>query len=335
MKKVLIPLALLLLLPVNALLAQQEDPGYTFEEYSYYQKAVKETDLDKKEEALFEFMSKFPEQKNLMPYVMAEFQKLFNARMQKQQYDQVISAANKLLQQRPNETVALNGLAMAYFQKKDYANYLKYAEILFQKSPNPTLAYYMDDAALNIKDTARAEKYLPQVERGGTLLMKIDLISRLFKLYVAENNVAEAITKGQKLIALLEANPNAPSDFKGGNWNTYKNNLLQSSYDFLANHYIANKDYAGALPYLQRLIGLNPKDAALHFRMGMAFWLNGKASMAAPELAMAVVLNDDKVSPRAEKQLKELLQKSGNEGQALTDKFNELVADARTKLNLP
>jgi tetratricopeptide (TPR) repeat protein len=270
-----------------------------------------------------------------MPYVMGEFQKLFNARLQKKQYDQIISAANKLLQSRPNETVAFSGLAMAYFQKKDYGNYLKYAEILYQKDPNPTLAYYMDDAAINIKDSSRAEKYLTPVERGGTLLMKIDLISRLYKLYVAENNTSEAINKAEKLIALLEANPSPPNDFKGGNWNTYKNNILQSCYDFMASHYISNKDYGKALAFLQRLSNMNPKDASLHFRMGMAFWLNGKASMAAPELAMAVVLEDGTISPRAEKQLKELLQRSGNEGQALTDKYNQLIDDAKTRLNIP
>jgi len=334
-KKMILPILILVLSMTSLMIYAQEDPGYTFEEYSYYQKAQKETDLNKKEAALFEFLQKFPDQNKLMPYIIGEFQKLFNARIQKKQYNKVISAANKLLKIRKNEIVAYNGLATASYQKKDFPSYVKYAEIIYKQKPSPTLAYYISDAAITAKDYTRAEKYLSSVSKGGTLLMKIDLVTKLFKSYMMQKNTQGATGKAKKLITLFEKNPNKPTDFKGGNWGTYKNNILKSCYDFLAKHCMEKQNYAGAIAAFLKLMALNNNDASLHLRLGMAYWLDGKATMAAPELAMSVALNDDNISPKAEAQLRKMLEKNELTGKALEDKYKELLDDAKLKLNLP
>lgn len=328
MKKSIFLLVLLSSIFLTFILADaQESPGYSYEEYSYYTKAQKEKDLDKKDAALFEFMEKYPDSK-LMPYIMAEFQKYFTARIQNKQFDKAIADAKKLLSIRKDEPVAINTLAAAYYQKKDYSEYLQYAEMIYAKNPTPQLAYYMADAALNIGDIAKAEKYTSAVERTGTLVMKVDLNYKLYLYYRRNKNDNKTLEQAQTLANLLRG-ATRPADFKG-DWDKYRTSILLPVLGTLGTHYMQVKDFNQAIPTFQQLLSMNNKDAVSHFYLGLAYWFNKQATKAAPEFAKAIVLNVDPISQRAEDQLRKLL-KAVNQGDKEYQKF---LSDARTELGL-
>ena len=312
-------------LPPLAVMAQEESSEYTFEEYSYYDKAKKETDPAKKEADLWEFMEKFPQSK-LIPHAMAEFKNLFDMLMQQKNYDGVIAAATKLLGARPDEAVAQQALAGAYYFKQDYANYLKYSELIYAKNPATEQAYFMADAAIKINDTARAEKYYADVEKGDKPLMKVDLAFKLFTLNskVDEAKATAYATKVTELMAVTEK----PADFQG-DWAAFKMSMVNPCYGYLGNVAFKAKNFDQAAAMFGKILENNPKDAATHFYLGMALWFGKKAKEAAPEFAKAVVLNVSPVSEKANEQLHKLL-----EGAGLADKYNEYIASAKTDLGV-
>ncbi len=314
-------------LPPLAVMAQEESSEYTFEEYSYYDKAKKETDPAKKEADLFEFLEKFPQSK-LIPHAMAEFKNLFDMLMQQKKYDEAIAAANKLLAVRPDELVAHQALAGAYYFKQDYANYLKSSEIIYAKSPATEPAYYMADAAIKINDFATAEKYFADVEKGDRPLMRIDLAFKLFQAF-AKADEAKATAYAQKVIDACNATPQAPPAFQGADWNAFRVSMINPCYGYMGNVAFRAKNFDQAAVMFGKILENNPKDAATHFYLGMALWFGKKAKEAAPEFAKAVVLNVSPVSEKANEQLHKLL-----EGAGLADKYNEYITNAKTDLGL-
>jgi tetratricopeptide (TPR) repeat protein len=317
-----------MLLPTAAVFAQEEQSSdYTFEEYSYYDKAKKETDPAKKEAELFEFMDKFPESK-LNPYILAEFKNLFDALMKQKKYDQVIAIAKKVLERHPDAMVAQQGLAGAYYFKQDYADYLKASEVIYAKSPATEPAYYMADAAIKINDVARAEKYTAEVEKGDRPLMKIDLAFKLFSLFAKTNDPKTEIW-AQKLVQLCNATPDKPAAFNGGDWNAFRVSMVNPCYGYMGNAAMKASNFDRAAEMFTKILENNPKDAASHFYLGLAYWFGKKAKEAAPEFAKAVVLNAGVVSQRADEQLKKLLEQA-----QLADKYNEYIATAKTELGI-
>lgn len=312
-------------LPPLAVMAQEESSEYTFEEYSYYDKAKKETDPVKKEADLFEFMEKFPQSK-LTPHAMAEFKNLFDMLLQQKNYDATIAAANKLLTIRPDELVAHQALAGAYYFKQDFANYLKSSEIIYAKSPATEQAYFMADAAIKISDAARAEKYYADVEKGDKPLMKVDLAFKLFNFYM-KTDEAKAIAYATKVTETM-AVTEKPADFQG-DWAVFKMSMVNPCYGYLGNVAFKAKNFDQAAAMFGKILENNPKDAATHFYLGMALWFGKKAKEAAPEFAKAYVLNVSPVSEKANEQLKKLL-----EGAGLSAKYDEYVANAKTDLGL-
>lgn len=321
-------LALLcLVLPPLAVMAQEESSEYTFEEYSYYDKAKKETDPVKKEADLFEFMEKFPQSK-LIPHAMAEFKTLFDMLMQQKKYDEAIAAANKLLTMHPDELVAHQALAGAYYFKQDYANYLKYSGIIYTKNPSTEPAYYMADAAIKINDFATAEKYFADVDKGDRPLMRIDLAFKLFQAFT-KTDEAKATAFAHKVIDACNATPEAPAAFQGADWNAFRISMVNPCYDFLGNNAFKVQNYDVAAQMYTKISESFPKDATTHFKLGMAYWYGKKAKEAAPEFAKAVVLKVSPVSEKADAQLRKLLESAG-----LAAKYDEYIATAKTDLGI-
>lgn len=307
--------------------AQEENSNYTYEEYSYYTKAQKETDLAKKEAALFEFMEKFP-QSTLVPNILGEFQNYFTGQMQQKNYDAVIAAAQKLLGIRPEEQVALQALAGAYFFKQDFTNYITYGEMIYAKHPLPEPAYYLGGAAVSIGDIPKAEKYLLELEKIGTLPMRIDVTFKIYNFYFTKKDEAKAVEYAQKVVALFENNPK-PDDFQG-DWGAFELQFLNPCYGYLGNYNMTRaKNYTVAAEMFTKILQKNPKDAATHFYLGMAYWLSGKATMAAPCLAKATVLKVSPISEKAAAQLNKLLTNAG-----LAEKYEEYLTKAKVELGL-
>mgnify|MGYP001171424590 FL=1 len=316
--------ALALVLLVAVALPQEAKEEYTYEEYSYYNKAKTETDLAKKEAAIFEFLEKFPNSK-LLQYVMVEFQQYANGMIQKGGHDQVIAAAKRLQQMVPDSDVPVQSMASAYYFKQDYPNYLAQSEILYAKQPNVQMAYYMADAAIKCGDTVRAEKYLGAVEQEGALLMKVDLAYKLFGYYMGKDD-SKTVETAHKVIALLNGSE-APADFKG-DWNAFKNGTLTACYNAVGNACLKASDFTGAAETFEKVVQINPKDAAAYFYLGLSYWFGKQAKAAAPAFAKAAVLNQA-VSPKAADQLRKLL-----DGAGMAEKYDEYLATAKAELGI-
>ncbi|HOB54008.1 MAG TPA: tetratricopeptide repeat protein [Acidobacteriota bacterium] len=322
--RLILTAALALTLLVAVAVPQEAKEEYTYEEYSYYNKAKAETDLAKKEAAIFEFLEKFPHS-TLTNYVMAEFQAWANAAIQKGSHDQVIAASTRLREMVPGSDVPVQALASAYYFKQDFPNYLANSEILYAKQPNVQMAYYMADAAIKCGDTVRAEKYLGAVEQEGALLMKVDLAYKLYGYYAGKND-PKTIETAQKVIALLEGSE-APADFKG-DWAAFKNGTLAVCYSAVGNSQLKASNFTAAAETFEKVVKVNPKDAASYFYLGLSYWFGKQAKAAAPAFAKAAVLNQP-ISAKAAEQLYKLL-----EGAGLAEKYDEYIATAKTELGI-
>jgi len=317
--------AVMLCLPLSIVAQEQASSENTYEEYSYYNKAKTETDLAKKEAAVFEFIEKYPESK-LMVYLGQEFTAVVDGLLQKKEYDHAIATIQKYQTMR-NDDQAVQLLAKAYYFKQDFANYLVNCEIIYAKNPDVQMAYFMSDAAIKLPDFARAEKYLAAVEEKGNLMMKLDLAFKLFTAYQAKADAPHALASAQKVVALLE-NAEKPADFQG-DWAATRTQYLAPSYGYIGNSSLMAKNFEGAAGAFEKILGLNPKDAASYLYLGVSYWMGGKAPKAAPAFAKAVVLNNPQVSPKAEAQLKKLLETA-----QMADKYNEFLATAKADLGI-
>src|SRR6266540_3632995 len=70
--------------------AKVEEPQeeYTEEEYDAYEKAKGETDIDKRQTALFAFLEKYPQSK-LKPYIVSEYQILLFEYQKKKDFEKL------------------------------------------------------------------------------------------------------------------------------------------------------------------------------------------------------------------------------------------------------
>ena len=181
------------------------------------------------------------------------------------------------------------------------------------------------DAAIKINDTARAEKYFADVEKGDKPLMKVDLAFKLFTLYKADEAKASAYAnKVLELMAVTEK----PADFQG-DWAAFRIQMMNPCYDFLGNSAFKVQNYDVAAQMYTKISESFPKDAPTHFKLGMAYWYGKKAKEAAPEFAKAVVLKVSPVSEKADAQLRKLLESAG-----LAAKYDEYIANAKTDLGI-
>jgi len=222
--------------------------------------------LAKKEAALFEFLNRYPKS-TLMPYVMTEFRVYFDKLLKARKFDKAISSAKKLLRYRPGELAAYQALAGAYYSKKDYANYLKYGELIYKKTPSVNLAYFLACAAFDAKKLDKCESYFNVVNAKGTLLMKIDLALKLYSYYFTQKNNAKTLFYAKKVVSLFENNQK-PANFKG-DWRSYKIKFLNPCYGYIGSEYLRSKNFTQAAAVFEKILQINPHDAASYFWLGL------------------------------------------------------------------
>lgn len=317
-------LALFLCLAVYPLMAQEQEGEYTYEEYSYYNKAKTEADLAKKELALFEFLEKFPDSK-LMPHVMAEFQNYFNALVQRKSYDQAVTTAKKLLEIRKDENVAISAISSAYYLKQDWSNYAVYADMMYAKTPSGDLAYYIAAAAVDGNVAAMQDKYIPIVESNGTLPMRVVLAHKQYSKAFAAQDQTKALEYARKIDGLFTNNAK-PDNFQG-DWSAFVKQYHIPVLSWMAAAIARANDLEGAAAVYAKLVEFNPRDAGNQYRLGMIYWRAKKATQAGLPLAKAVVLNDPRISPNAERDLRELTKE-------VPDKYNEYIEAAKKELGI-
>lgn len=295
-------------LAIGPVALAQEAKQPSFEEYSYYTKAQKETDFAKKEAALFEFLEKYPDS-SLMKNVRYEFQVLFNGLFKEKQFDKAIAVANKLAEVMKEDLLPTQYLAQAYYQKGDNANFIVHAEKLYAKYPSSQSAYYLATSALAVGDYAKVDQYAGDVEaKQGGPAMLADLYFKIQQTTAGKNDDISA-KYAQKAADLLENKPTLEG-FQG-DWKAFRGHIFTQSVMYLGRRAVAADKNADAAVQFERLIKDDPKNADGYFFKGLALYAGGEAKAAAEAFARAIVLNKPTVSDNASKKLDEIISATG------------------------
>ncbi len=324
MKKILISITITFFLFSVAIFSQA---NYTRAEYDAYMKIAKATTAQAKESNILGFVNKFPKSA-LMKYVKGEIQKVFSMLLKGKNYQEMIKFGKNLLNTSLDKNIAYNFLCTGYYGSGDFKNYIVYGKKLYKLNPSPTLAYYICLASLKINDEATLEEYAGYVKANGNFQMKMDILSKLNRFYRKKGETQKALNCALEIVNVIEKS-GRPANFKG-DWNKYLHSFYMPFLRYLAVYYTKNKNYSEAIKYYNKIVKISPKNAFAHFSLGLLYWYSRKATLAAPEFAKAVVINDPKVSPKADAKLKEMLKKIKNGNK----KYQELIAQAKTSLGM-
>ncbi len=301
--------------------------NYTRAEYNAYMKIAKATTTQAKEANILAFVKKYPKSA-LMKYVKGEIQKVFSMLVKGKKYSEMVSFGKKLLNVPLNKVIPCNFLCVGCYNTGDYKDYITYGKELYSTSPSPSLAYFISLAALKVGDESTLEEYAGYVKSGGSFQMKMDILSKLNRFYLKRGENQKALNCALEIVNIIETG-GKPANFKG-DWNKYLHSFYLPFLKYLAIYYTKNKNYSEAIKYYNKIVQISPKNAFAHFSLGMLYWFSRKATLAAPEFAKAIVINDPKVSPKADAKLKEMLKKIKNGNK----KYQELVAKAKTELGI-
>ncbi len=301
--------------------------NYTRAEYDAYMKIAKAQTASAKEANILAFVKKYPKSA-LMKYVKGEIQKVFMMLLKGKNFKEMIDFGKKLLNAPIDKQIPFNFLCTGCYGCGDYRNYINYAKKVYANTPSSSLAYYISLAALKTGDESTLEEYAGYVKSSGNFQMKMDILSKLNRFYLKRGETQKALNCALEIVNVIETN-GKPANFKG-DWNKYLHSFYLPFLKYLAVYYTKNKNYSEAIKYYNKIVKISPKNAFAHFSLGLLYWFSRKATLAAPEFAKAIVINDPKVSPKADAKLKEMLKKIKNGKK----KYEELLAKAKTELGI-
>ncbi len=268
----------------------EEQEEYTEEEYDAYDKAVNETDLDKKAEALIGFMDKFPKSK-LQPHIVIAWQGLMYELQQKGAYAKLEKLSEQWMKFFPDDIQMLAYAAEAAQKLGHHKKYIDYALRIYAVKPSASLAFYITEGYEKLRDEAKhlewTHKLFGYPEFDGDFNLRMTLV----KKYGDRKDLAKAAEYSQMALKSLDA-AKKPEAITPDEWN--KNNTLvrRSCYLMIGMHRYDVDKFAEAIQAFEQALKVEKFDTPYYY-IGLSQWRLGKVEEAILSFAKAELLKGE------------------------------------------
>lgn len=317
-------LAILFSLPVPA----QEKPSPT-SEYQYgkdraqVEGIMKETDLQKRADALLAFVKEHP-QSRMLPWVTAYYQQSVAPHQQAHAWSKVIAMNEAYIALVSNDKTALAGLMAAHYQSKNFAKAAEVGEKIYALNPDKGVASDLAGIYLQLQNTDKyllyAEKVIPEFPIEQSYGMAVQVAT----VYAGKNDLDKAASYAEKVTAAF--GEKVPQGVQESAWNATR----ASMYSLLGAGAYAKKDYTRAAELYEKVVRFDSKNDAGYYYIGMCKWRNQDLDGAMAAFAKSSVLNKS-VSKRAQEYLEQIYKPRHNN---TLDGIDEILGKAKADLGI-
>jgi tetratricopeptide (TPR) repeat protein len=283
-----------------------------------YEAIKKETDAQKKADALLGFIKERPISRLLL-YAANDYMESVKPLIAKNDSAKAISMIEALLAVLPTEkTVADEQIPVG--ADEFLAQHLKPTQAMLQQAL--LQVYYQ---ANNMPKAAEAAEKLYAMNPNKALLPALaEIYLKMAQLYIQKQDVASATGLLTKVMDVY--GDKVPPNVQEPQWNATR----AFAYGVLASGIYATKDYAKAQGLYEKVAKFDPKREDAYYYIGMCKWQNKDPEGAIDSFAKCVVLNGQ-LAARAKQYLEDLYKARHNN---TLDGIEEVMAKAKTELGM-
>ena len=287
--------------------ADEEDVGYTEEEYEAWNAADKEPDILKCGTMLIEFMHENPQSK-LSPYAEGSYMRLLNRCVEEKNYQELETLAEQWNTFKPGDDNMVRMIAGAARELKHTEKYIWALEEMYKKAPQLDLA---KELAGLYKDEKNDAKYIEWTE---VILKEPDGASdflrhyELYNYYLGKKDDAKSTQYAQSTLKAIEQAKNPPADAA----KVIPDIRYALNHSIGVTHY-TNKRYDDAISYFTRALR-DKKYSNGYYLIGNCLWEQKKILNARMAFAKAQLLGesaqasaeDKSIAPKAKDRMEQL-----------------------------
>jgi tetratricopeptide (TPR) repeat protein len=285
---------------------------------------AKETDPQKRAEALLAWVSGHPKATRAIAYAAAFYAEVVSGVMKAGDPQKALTMIQTFQTAAPGNTTLVTLQMSAYYQAKNWAKAAEIGEKLYAANPSTGLANDMAGIYMQAGNTDRymfyADKVLGEVgiEKGYAIALQ------MANIYMQKNEAAKALPLLTQLMNTF--GDRVPAGMQEAGWNQTR----AFAFGMMAADSYTKKDYPKAIELYERVSRYNPKDDAPYYYIGMAKWQTKDQLGAIDSFAKAVVLGKA-MAPKA-KEYMEQLYKAENNGNM--SGLEAVLAKARAALGI-
>ncbi len=274
----------------------EEVQEYTEEEYDLYDKADKETDLDKKVQALAAFAEKYPNSK-LMPYIDRGYQSLMYEFNKTQNWAKLGPLAEMWLKTHPDDLQAIDYVAASAYNTDQHQKFVDYGLKVFAAKPTKEYAYFL---AQSYKKLGNEPKYMEWTEKSFPYFPDDFSIRMIFvDKYMKEKNFAKAAEYAQLALKALEQakKPDATSEAE---WQKYVKDTRRSAHYIIGVNAYDKDRYPQAITALEAALAVDKRFGPAYYYTGLSQWKLNKVEEAIESFCKASILKGETQSQAKE-----------------------------------
>jgi tetratricopeptide (TPR) repeat protein len=262
---------------------QEQEPGYTEEEYDAMMAATQEKDLDKRATMLLAFIEKYPKSK-LMTYIVTSYQTLMYDHEKEKRYDKLLPLAEQWLKYYPDDLQTIAYVAESAHSLGQQQKYLDYALKIYAAKPGCELAASIAESyeKTGAKDKALewTQKLFSCPEFEGNFNIRYIFVGK----YWEEKKPDKATEYAQLTLKSLQV-AKKPVDVSDADWAKQKTDVFVTCNKIIGLNYYEKKKYIEAVKSLEKVVKVK-KDATAYYFIGSSQWETDKAANLAVDDAM-------------------------------------------------
>jgi tetratricopeptide (TPR) repeat protein len=287
--------------------ADEEDVGYTEEEYEEWDAADKEADILKSGAMLIEFMKKNP-QSELAPYAEGSYMRLLNKCVEEKRYQELETLAEQWNNFKPGNDSIVPMIAVAARELKHTEKYLWAMEEMYKKTPQLDYAKEIRGLYKNMKNDAKWVEWTQTVMNSPEEASNFLLHYELFEHFTEKNDTAKISEYTQSTLKAIDQTKN-PSAEQAKIIPDIRHAL---NHNTGVSHYTA-KRYDDAITYFMRALR-DRKYSNGYYLIGRSLWeqkkiLNARMAFAKAQLhgeTAQASAEDKTIAPRAKEMMEQI-----------------------------
>lgn len=292
-------------------------------DYAACQELLKEPDLQKRADALMNFIKEHPESRmipSISVYIAnigAEYAKAGN-------WQKVINLDLTYLKLVPDDTVNLPLLMSAYYQTKNLPKAAEIGEKIYAADSSVKNAEVLAQLYLAMNNTDKYTVYAEKIVAATPVEKSYSTMLKLAEINMQKQNTAKAMGYLTKVVEAF--GDKVPPGMQESAWKATRGVV----YGAQAGEAYKQKDYPKAIELYQKVAQVNPQAEEAYYYIGMAKWQSKDQLGAIDSFAKTVVLN--KAHAAKAKEYMEQLYKAEHSDKL--DGIDEVLAKAKTALGI-
>ena len=277
---------------------QEEEPGYTEEEYDAMMAATQEPDLDKRATLLTAFIDKYPKSK-LMNYVVTGYETLMYEHDKNQRFGKLLPLAELWLKSHPDDLRTMAYIATSAHRLGQDQKYIEYALKIYAAKPDcgmaASIANSYGKTGEKDKSLEWTQKLFSCPEFDGNYRIRYIFAGK----YWDEKKPDKALEYAQLTLKSLQI-AKKPAEQSDADWEKEKNEVLASCNNIIGLVYFEKEKFPEAIKAFEKVIKVK-KDPTTYYYIGQSQWRIDQASNsdvddAMLSFAIAVKLGGDRAA---------------------------------------